>query len=77
MELSETAGEMPPWWHLELRVCTPAQPRPLGEVAGVCWNSHSNYLHCVIPSTSLARRTSLSAQSAIPRSPPSLPHLGL
>ena len=26
--IRDSAGGMPPWWHLELEVCTPAQPPP-------------------------------------------------
>jgi hypothetical protein len=49
-----------PEWHLELRVCTPAQLRPRGEVADMCWRSravtcsvHSRLPHLCPPVSTL------------------------
>ena len=54
--LSETVlGGCPRGGTSSWRCAPPLNHHPLGEVVDECWHSHSHYLHCALPSTSLAR----------------------
>jgi hypothetical protein len=66
MELSETPGAMPRAGGV---LCTPAQPRALGEVADVCWHSHfaPSTVHYRLRRLPAIPSSCLPAQSAFPR----------